>query len=677
MTLRLRLLFTMAALLAVSGAMMGATAWKASRQHDDGVVINLAGRQRMLSQKIAKEALFAANAASLTQMAGEKLERSIRVFSQTLQALRQSGLAPITLDPAGPARHIPPPSAVVAEQLQRVATQWERYVPLVQAIVQHNQTVSPESFLDASDRINQEMDKAVSMMQAESEDNVQDLLFIQLGLLFLGIMIAGGLCLTTHTSVILPLRQLVRFAQQVGAGELYSDCRANAPGELGELGTAMMKMRDDLRNKFGFSQGVLRGLSDAFPFIVFDMQGKVTHCNAHALELFGKTGTPASHEGKTASEFFYGAPGHKTTSMQAVQEGRQVQMEIDYHRNDGKGVHVLVSSNPILGLQGEPLGVFSIYYDLTKSHEQELQLKEQTVRLLELAGQTDQIAKAVGLASVQLGELVAQASGDARRQSELAADTAEAMQSLDHHAREVASNAVASAKEGDVALRNAAMGEQHTRDVVAAIDNINNLAEGLRAGMESLGAQAGEIGAIITVIEDIADQTNLLALNAAIEAARAGEAGRGFAVVADEVRKLAEKTMAATKNVAGAILAIQQGVSANQTATQQAAARIQGCTALSESSRQAIQAIVAAVRRNTEQASTISSLAQEQVHASAQVSQSLDTVQSVSQRTLQAMQKASGQVQELGNQMQELGRLIECLRKQQTEDCRLGTEAAR
>ncbi len=168
-----------------------------------------------------------------------------------------------------------------------------------------------------------------------------------------------------------------------------------------------------------------------------------------------------------------------------------------------------------------------------------------------------------------------------------------------------------------------------SRIIKDTADEIKNAAETVRHGataIAALGQQSERISDIVNVIKDVADQTNLLALNAAIEAARAGEQGRGFAVVADEVRKLAERTTGATGEISAMISAIQQGAQASVDAMNQAVTRVEAGVGMAQNAEIAIGDIRGQSAQVVQSVSEISLALSEQSAASTSLAQQVERV---------------------------------------------------
>ena len=278
--------------------------------------------------------------------------------------------------------------------------------------------------------------------------------------------------------------------------------------------------------------------------------------------------------------------------------------------------------------------------------------------MLQAAVRLETVAAQLTEISAGLSAQVQDSSQGAEVQKAKVEETAAAMEQMTATVLEVARNAAQAAASSDQTRGKAQAGAEVVDRLIDGIQQVRGLTLGLRESMHSLGKQAEGIGQVMTVISDIADQTNLLALNAAIEAARAGEHGRGFAVVADEVRKLAEKTMTATHEVEQSIGLIQQGSRKNVDGVDEAARSIEKATALAEESGSALREIVTLVDHASAQVTSIATAAEEQSQTTEGINSAVAEISRVSVHTSEGMQRSSQDVKSLTNQAEILKNLI-------------------
>ncbi|MCX5689883.1 MAG: methyl-accepting chemotaxis protein, partial [Planctomycetota bacterium] len=201
--------------------------------------------------------------------------------------------------------------------------------------------------------------------------------------------------------------------------------------------------------------------------------------------------------------------------------------------------------------------------------------------------------------------------------------------------------------------------------VQETIQGMRAIAEAVTAGASSvqeLGRRGEQIGEIIKVINDIADQTNLLALNAAIEAARAGEHGRGFAVVADEVRKLADRTTNATEEIAQSIQAIQQETQGAVAKMNMGTSQVEVGVGRATKAGESLRAIVSSAEDVALMIRSIAAAAEEQSAAGEQVSRSIQGINSVTSETANGAEQAAQAAADLSAKAESLRGLVSSFR---------------
>jgi methyl-accepting chemotaxis protein len=235
----------------------------------------------------------------------------------------------------------------------------------------------------------------------------------------------------------------------------------------------------------------------------------------------------------------------------------------------------------------------------------------------------------------------------ATQQDQEITNTSSAVEELTVSMKQVSNNAEASAEAARRALDAAEQGNRAVRDTLEGMQRIRASVQATAKKIKSLGDRSLEISEIINVINDITEQTNLLALNAAIEAARAGEAGRGFAVVADEVRKLAEHSRNATKDIAALIKAIQAETNEAVVVMEEGTKEVEVGARLADQAGRALDAISSVVRQSAELVQEISLASKQQVRGTEGVANAMQIISNITRQTSQGARQTARTVEQM------------------------------
>ena len=495
-----------------------------------------------------------------------------------------------------------------------------------------------------------------------------------------GVIIFLGIFISKNISE--PIGVLHKAALRVASGELKVNVDIRRHDEIGELADSFNAMSDKITQQMEDLDGL------PSPLMMIDPDFNITYFNKAAAEVAGKDqksviGQKCYDQFKTDHCRTANCATHKAMLTKSAQTAETIA------RPQGKEIPIAYAAKANVDKQGNVIGALEFVADLSKAKEQEKYLNHNAQKMLvemekfakgdlsvglKIENKEDLIGKlftgfnqvvdnirniivkvteavqATASAANQISSSTEEMAAGAQEQSSQATEVAGAVEQMTKTIYETTKNTVQATE----ASKNAGVIAKDGGKVVEeTIIGMNRIAEVVRKSadtVQELGKSSDQIGEIVQVIDDIADQTNLLALNAAIEAARAGEQGRGFAVVADEVRKLAERTSKATKEIAAMIKQIQKDTGDAVDSMQEGTKQVEDGKLLAEKAGASLEEIIVGAERVVDIVTQVAAASEEQSSAAEQISKNIESISSVTQES------ASG-IQQIAHASEDLNRL--------------------
>ncbi len=416
-----------------------------------------------------------------------------------------------------------------------------------------------------------------------------------------------------------------RPVQTLATSSLIRDAAGELRGAIGIFRDVSLQRKAErkLANKTSWTESVIRAVAD--PMFTVDQEKTVTFANETAAALVGFS--PEEIVGRKCHEIFRGAVCREDCLYaRALRTGTFHKAEREVINRRQESLIAQASGSVLLSAEKGNVGFLEILRDVTDEKKNLMNLVEVIKHVQDASTQILNIAGEILSNTEEQKKCISEQSSSVKE----VATTIEELDITSQQTAEKAENVVRSASKSVEVSRE---GQSAVREEMETMQLIRERVEGIAQQILGLSEQAQQIGTIVTTVSDIAEQTNLLALNAAIEAARAGVHGKSFAVVAMEVKKLAEQSQQATARIGALVAEIQKQTRASVVATEEGAKGVELGVRLALKAGSTIESVMATIGDTSDAVQQIASIAKQQSVGIQQVSIAMANINSGMKQT--------------------------------------------